>query len=300
VFRFDASGCNGCDVEIVEILALLPGADLGFSIAERPEEANVLVVTGGANVKSKAALLEAYAALREPRVAVAVGSCAASMGIFKGGYSMAGPIDAIIPIDLYIAGCPPRPQAILAALAETLHLPVAGLQAILPTPDGFRGDPHVDPTKCIGCSACANVCPADAIEVQDAGGARTVRFMRHACIFCASCQDVCPTTAVELRPGDAGWFREKGASKSEATLPLAACALCGGGFMPESQIEWALKTVIEKRAPAPAERAALRARLRICAACRRGRISDVREAKRLLVTLERSAGSRTSRGEWEG
>jgi Ni,Fe-hydrogenase III small subunit len=130
IFRFDASGCNGCDVEVIEVLALLPGVDLGFEIVERPDEAHVLIVTGGANLKSKAELQKAYAALKEPRMAVAIGSCAATMGIFKGGYSMTGPIDAIIPIDLYIMGCPPRPQVILGALAETFQLKVDDLDAL--------------------------------------------------------------------------------------------------------------------------------------------------------------------------
>jgi ech hydrogenase subunit C len=289
VFRFDASGCNGCDVEVVEMTALVSLARLGVDIVERPAEANVLLVTGGSNLKSKRELESAYDALQTPKMAVAVGSCAATMGIFKGGYSMTGPIDAIIPIHLYIVGCPPRPQVILGALAATLQLNVEGLDGILHTPEGFRGDPHVDQGKCIGGRACANVCPADAIEVADGGAVRVVRFMRHACVFCASCQDICPTKAVELRAGDASWCREKGASKSEATLPLASCRLCGSGFIPEAQIEWAMKTVGDKRTLTPADRVALQGRLSVCMACRRGRIPDVREAKRLLTSLERTA-----------
>lgn len=287
IFRFDASGCNGCDVEVVETAALFSLADLGVEIADHPAEANVLVVTGGANLKSKRELESAYNALQVPKAAVAVGSCAATMGIFKGGYSMTGPIDTIIPVDLYVMGCPPRPQVILGALAETLQLHVDGLEGILRTPDGFRGDPHVDRDKCIGCSACANVCPADAIEIEDAAATRVVRFMRQACVFCASCQDVCPTDAVELRSGGPVWFREKGASKSEAVLPLARCGICGGGFVPEAQVAWAMQTVGDKRVLTEADRAALHGRLRICTACRRSRISDVREAKRLLTSLER-------------
>jgi Ni,Fe-hydrogenase III small subunit/formate hydrogenlyase subunit 6/NADH:ubiquinone oxidoreductase subunit I len=276
-------------VEVVEILALLPAADLGFEIAERPDEAQVLIVTGGANLKSKAELLKAYAALREPRLVVAVGSCAASMGIFKGGYSMTGPIDSIIPIDLYIVGCPPRPQVILGALAEALQLKVDGLEALLRTPEGFRGDPHVDHETCIGCSACANVCPADAIEIVDGESQRVVRFMRQSCVFCGTCQDVCPTKAVELRPGDPSWYRDKGASKSEAILPLTRCSICGARFIPEAQVEWALKRVDERRTLDQADRLALQQSLNICMSCRRSRIPDVREAKRLLTSLERKA-----------
>jgi Ni,Fe-hydrogenase III small subunit/NAD-dependent dihydropyrimidine dehydrogenase PreA subunit len=264
-------------------------AELGVDVVEGPAEANVLLVTGGSNLKSKRELETAYNALQAPRIVVAVGSCAATMGIFKGGYSMTGPIDAIIPIHLYVTGCPPRPQAILGALAEALQLKVEGLTGLLHTPEGFRGDPHVDQDKCIGCSACAHVCPADAIEIEDGGRARVVRFMRQACVFCASCQDVCPTKAVELRSGDTSWCREKGASKSEATLPLARCGICGNGFIPEAQIAWAMKTVSDKRALAQADRVALQGRLRVCMECRRGRIPDVREAKRLLTSLERTA-----------
>jgi ech hydrogenase subunit C len=289
IFRFDASGCNGCDVEVVEMSALFALADLGVDIVERPTEANVLVVTGGANLKSKRELESAYNALQTPRVTVAVGSCAATMGIFKGGYSMTGPIDAIIPIDLYVTGCPPRPQVILGALAEALQLKVEGLTGLLRTPEGFRGDPHVDQDKCIGCSACANVCPADAIEIEDGGAMRIVRFLRQACVFCATCQDVCPTKAVELRSGDLSWCREKRGSKSEATLPLAGCAICGRGFIPEAQIAWAMKTVSDKRALKPADRVALQGRLGVCMDCRRSRIPDVRDAKRLLASLERTA-----------
>ena len=269
--------------------ALVPVAALGIEIVERPEDANVLLVTGGANLKSKPELESAYRAIRGPRSVVAIGSCAATMGIFKGGYSMTGPIDAIIPVDVYVMGCPPRPQVILGALAEALRLKVEGLTELLRTPEGFRGDPHVDQGKCIGCSACANVCPADAIEIEDGGTARVVRFMRQACVFCASCQDVCPTKAVELRSGDTAWFRERGASKSEATLPLARCGICGEGFIPEAQIAWAMKTVSDKRALTQADRVALQGRLGVCMACRRGRIPDVREAKRLLTSLERTA-----------
>jgi len=289
IYRFDASGCNGCDVEVLEMSALVPLSELGIEIVERPVEANVLVVTGGANLKSKRELESAYREIREPRVVVAVGSCAATMGIFKGGYSMTGPIDAFIPIHLYITGCPPRPQAILGALAEALQLKVDGLTELLRTPEGFRGDPHVDQDKCIGCGACAHVCPADAIEIADGGAMRVVRFMRQSCIFCASCQDVCPTMAVELRSGDAAWCREKGGSKSEVTLPLARCDVCGSGFIPEAQIEWAMKTVNDKRTLTQDDRVALQGRLRICMPCRRSRIPDVGEAKRLLTSLERTA-----------
>lgn len=289
IYRFDASGCNGCDVEVVEMTALVSLAEVGVDLVESPAEANVLVVTGGGNLKSRRELENAYRETREPKVVIAVGSCAATTGIFKSGYAMTGPIDAIVPVNLYIMGCPPRPQTILGALADAFDLNCRDLEALRSPPDGFRGDPHVDQDKCIGCGACANVCPADAIAIEDGGTARFVRFMRQACVFCGSCQDVCPTKAVELRPGDPAWYRQRDASKSEATLPLARCGICGGGFVPEAQIAWAMKTVSDKRQLAEADRLALQGRLAVCMECRRGRIPDVREAKRLLVAIERPA-----------
>lgn len=287
IFRFDASGCNGCDVEILEISALVPMAELGIEIVERPAEASVLLVTGGSNLKSKRELQSVYGALREPRTVVAVGSCAATMGIFKGGYAMAGPIDAIIPVDLYIMGCPPRPQVILGALADALQLQVEGLGALLRTPRGFRGDPHVDREKCVGCGACAHVCPADAIEIVGDGTERLVRFMRKDCIFCGSCQDVCPSEAVELRVGEKAWFQAKEASTSEARLALRACLLCGAPYAPDAQLNWALRRADEKLALGADHRSDVQRSLNICPQCRRTSISEVRAAKRILVSLAR-------------
>ena len=285
IYRFDASGCNGCDIEILEILGLVPVAELGIEIVDTPKEANVLLVTGGSNLKSKRELESAYAAIQEPRLVVAVGACGATMGIFKGGYAMTGPIDAIIPVDLYIMGCPPRPQVILGALADALQLKVEGLDTLLHTPQGFRGDPHVDQAKCIGCGACANVCPADAIEIVESGTERFVKFMRKDCIFCASCQEVCPTEAVELHAGEKAWFREKDASTSEARLQRRTCLVCGTPFLPDAQMNWAMNRVEEKLELGAGERSKLQRSLNLCMQCRRNSISEVREAKSLLTSL---------------
>jgi len=291
LYRFDASGCNGCDIEILEIAALVSMADLGIEVVDKPAEANVLLVTGGSNLKSKRELESTYGALREPRTVVAVGSCAATMGIFKGGYAMTGPIDSIIPVDLYIMGCPPRPQVILGALADALQLKVEGMEALLHTPRGFRGDPHVDQEKCVGCGACAHVCPADAIEIVEHATERLVRFMRKDCIFCGSCQDVCPTEAVELRAGHKGWFQRKEASLSEARLSVGACLLCGGPYVPGAQLAWALRRVDEKLAVGAADRSTLQRSLNVCTQCRRKSIGEVREAKSILASLARRASA---------
>ena len=289
IFRFDASGCNGCDIEVLEATTLVSLGELGIEIAERPDDANLLVVTGGSNLKSKRELEIAYGALKAPRTVVAVGSCAATMGIFKGGYAMAGPIDGIIPVDLYISGCPPRPQMILGALADALQLNVEGVEDLLRTPQGFRGNPHVDQAKCVGCGACAHVCPADAIEIVGSGTERHVRFMHKDCIFCGSCKDVCPTEAVELRAGRKEWFRTKEASLSEAHLALKTCRLCGTAFMPDAQVSWALARMDEKLALGASDRGTVERSLGTCMQCRRRSITEVREAKRVLASLARGS-----------
>jgi len=233
IFRFDASGCNGCDIEVLEATTLVSLGELGIEIAERSDDANLLVVTGGSNLKSKRELEIAYNAMQAPKTVVAVGSCAATMGIFKGGYSMAGPIDNIVPVDLYISGCPPRPQVILGALADALHLKRRRDGGALRTPQGFRGDPHVDEAKCVGCGACAHVCPADAIEIV--GTARPAA--------CGSCTRTA-SSAVPVRtsararpwscvPDRRHGFRRKtppsrGAACSQELSPLRGAVHAGG------------------------------------------------------------------------
>jgi ech hydrogenase subunit C len=289
IYRFDASGCNGCDVEVLEATTLVSLGEVGIGIAERADEANLLLVTGGSNLKSKRELESAYSAVQAPKTVVAVGSCAATMGIFKGGYAMTGPIDTIIPVDLYITGCPPRPQVILGALADALHLNVAGMEELLRTPVGFRGHPRVDQDKCVGCGACAHACPADAIEITGNGAECRVRFMHQDCIFCGSCQDVCPSEAVELRAGRKEWSQAKDASVSEARLSVKRCHLCGAPYMPDAQVAWALRRMDEKLALGASDRDGVERSLGVCMQCRRKSIAEVRAAKSVLASLARGS-----------
>ena len=130
VYHMNTGSCNGCDIEVLGILALgLPLGELGVKIVDTPQEANTLVITGGVNIKSEAELEETYELIESPRRVIAIGSCAATMGIFKGSYSMIGPIDEIVPVDLYIMGCPPRPQTITGALADALGLNIEGMES---------------------------------------------------------------------------------------------------------------------------------------------------------------------------
>lgn len=286
IFRFDASSCNGCDIEVLGILALgLPLSELGVKIVDTPQEANTLVVLGGVNIKSETELEKIYELIEPPRRVIAVGSCAATMGIFKGGYSMIGPVDEIVPVDLYIMGCPPRPQVIVSALADALGLRIEGMESLLETPEGFRAEPVVSSSKCIGCAACMNSCPASAIEINDTGADRIVKFTHKDCIYCATCEEICPSEAVELTYKDKLWFEDKEIATSEATIELKKCVLCGLPFVASKQVDWAMKKIEEKlRIPQEVHDQLLRNNS-ICTDCRRKGINEVKEAKKILASL---------------
>jgi Ni,Fe-hydrogenase III small subunit/Pyruvate/2-oxoacid:ferredoxin oxidoreductase delta subunit len=118
VRQVDAGSCNGCELEIAATTN--PQFDLerfGVHFVASPRHADVLLVTGPVTRNMEIALQRTYEATPEPRVVVAVGACGCSGGIFgEGGYAALGGVDRVLPVDVYIPGCPPRPQAILNGL----------------------------------------------------------------------------------------------------------------------------------------------------------------------------------------
>jgi Ni,Fe-hydrogenase III small subunit/formate hydrogenlyase subunit 6/NADH:ubiquinone oxidoreductase subunit I len=118
VRQVDAGSCNGCELEIAATTN--PRYDLerfGIHLVASPRHADVLLVTGPVTRNMEIALRRTYEAAPEPRVVVAVGACGCSGGIFgEGTYSAVGGVDRVLPVDVYIPGCPPRPQAILNGL----------------------------------------------------------------------------------------------------------------------------------------------------------------------------------------
>lgn len=83
--------------------------------------ADVLLVSGSINRKDRVRLLEIYRQAPKPILVVAIGACGITGGIFAGGDAFAGPVDQIIPVDVYIPGCPPKPEAIIAGLVNLLN-----------------------------------------------------------------------------------------------------------------------------------------------------------------------------------
>src|SRR5437762_161146 len=110
----DAGSCNGCEIEIVGLNS--PVYDLerfGIHFVASPRHADMLLVTGPVTRNMELALRKTYAAMPEPRLVVAVGACGCSGGIFGVNYATRGGVDSVVPVDVYIPGCPPNPYALL-------------------------------------------------------------------------------------------------------------------------------------------------------------------------------------------
>jgi Ni,Fe-hydrogenase III small subunit/formate hydrogenlyase subunit 6/NADH:ubiquinone oxidoreductase subunit I len=124
VRQVDAGSCNGCELEI--IAATNPVFDLerfGIHFVASPRHADLLLVTGPVTRNMEIALRRTYEATPEPRVVVAVGACGCSGGIFgEGTYASLGGVDRVLPVDVYVPGCPPRPQAILNGLLVAMGI----------------------------------------------------------------------------------------------------------------------------------------------------------------------------------
>lgn len=113
----DAGSCNACDFEMSALSN--PIYDLqqyGIDFVASPRHADMLMVTGVVTRNLTQALLMTYEAVPTPKLVMAVGACAASGQVFGSSYAVRGAVDALVPVDIYVPGCPPRPQALLYGL----------------------------------------------------------------------------------------------------------------------------------------------------------------------------------------
>jgi Ni,Fe-hydrogenase III small subunit len=124
----DAGSCNGCEIEITALTG--PVYDLerfGIHFVASPRHADMLLVTGPVTRNMELALQKTYNAMSSPRLVVAVGACGCSGGIFGRNYATVGGVDKVIPVDVYIPGCPPNPCALLHGILLAIgRLPAGG------------------------------------------------------------------------------------------------------------------------------------------------------------------------------
>ena len=117
VRHLDVGSCNGCDWEIAALLNPIHDVQrLGIDFVASPRHADLLLVTGVMTRNLEEAALRTYEAMPEPRLIVAVGACAISGGVFAGTYAARDGIGGVLPVDVFIPGCPPRPEALIHGL----------------------------------------------------------------------------------------------------------------------------------------------------------------------------------------
>jgi Ni,Fe-hydrogenase III small subunit len=118
----DAGSCNGCELEIHALNnAFYDLERFGLRFVASPRHADVLMVTGPVTMNMREALARTYHATPDPKWVVAVGDCAADGGIFSGSYAVVGGVSGVVPVDLHIRGCPPRPVQLLQGLLTLLE-----------------------------------------------------------------------------------------------------------------------------------------------------------------------------------
>ena len=121
VFHMAGSPCNNCDIEILD--ALTPRYDLerfGMVLVGSVRHADVILLSGVFNKKCRERAVRAYSQAPKPVVVIAYGSCACTGQMFKDSYNFERPIGEDIPVDAYLAGCPPKPEALISAVAKLI------------------------------------------------------------------------------------------------------------------------------------------------------------------------------------
>ena len=122
LLHFDCGSCNGCDIEVLACLTPLYDIErFGIINVGNPMHADIFLVTGTVNQRNKKVLLNLYDQMPHPKVVVAIGSCALSGGIFREAYNVLGGIDQVLPVDVYVPGCPAKPEAIIDGVVMALE-----------------------------------------------------------------------------------------------------------------------------------------------------------------------------------
>ena len=123
VYHANTGACNGCDIEVINVLTPYYDAErFGIRLVGSPRHADVLLVCGPVTRQVAPALKRLVEAVPNPKLTFAIGSCATGGGVWFDTYNILGGADKVIPVDFYVPGCPPRPEAILYGVAVALGL----------------------------------------------------------------------------------------------------------------------------------------------------------------------------------
>lgn len=123
LFHMNSGSCNGCDIEL--IAALTPRYDaeqLGVKLETSPRHADIICISGPVTHTALGAVKTVYGQVPNPKAVIAIGSCPASTNVFIDSRVLAGPLDKHIAVDVYVPGCPPRPDAILQGVAKAAQI----------------------------------------------------------------------------------------------------------------------------------------------------------------------------------
>ncbi|WP_342676102.1 NADH-quinone oxidoreductase subunit B family protein [Methanofollis sp. UBA420] len=123
LLHYDASSCNGCDIEVLACLTPLYDVErFGIINTGNPKHADVFVITGSINDLNRQVVKNIYEQMPNPKVVVAVGICACSGGVFAECYNVSGGVDQVIPVDVYVPGCAARPESIIDGIVKALGI----------------------------------------------------------------------------------------------------------------------------------------------------------------------------------
>ena len=123
ILHYDASSCNGCDIEVLACLTPLYDVErFGIINTGNPKHADIFVITGGVNEQNREVVMNLYNQIPDPKVVVAIGICACSGGVFRECYNVAGGVNMIIPVDVYVPGCAARPESIIDGIVQGLAI----------------------------------------------------------------------------------------------------------------------------------------------------------------------------------
>ena len=123
LLHFDCGSCNGCDIEVLACLTPMYDVErFGIINVGNPKHADLLLVTGTVNYRNRKVLQKLYEQMPNPKVVVACGACGLSGGVFRDSYYVVGGVDKVIPVDVYVPGCPVKPEAIIDGVVKGLEL----------------------------------------------------------------------------------------------------------------------------------------------------------------------------------